>query len=109
MTKFYNMEGESFEVSVGDTKMVELWDIANRSVAQERVGQYDVSTVCLVIDHNYTGVGPPVIFETMIFGDGLDEEYCERYTTKEEAIEGHARAVEFARNRDRVTIAEDPY
>ena len=34
----------------------------------------------------------PILFETMIFG-GEHDQYQERYATREEAVEGHARAV----------------
>jgi len=61
----------------------------------------EVSTVHLVIDHNF-GEGPPLIFETMVFGGAFDEEQ-ERYSTEEEAAEGHARWL--ARVQ---TSAEDP-
>ena len=51
-----------------------------------------VSTVFLAIDHNHFGVGPPILFETMVFRDG---EGCEqeRYSTWDEAEAGHARIV----------------
>jgi hypothetical protein len=46
-----------------------------------------VSTVWLGIDHSFTEIGPPIIFETMIFGkDVLD---CMRYSTEEQALKGH--------------------
>ena len=58
-----------------------------------------VSTVFLGLNHQY-GQGPPLIFETMIFGDrNLVEQYCDRYSTLEEAKAGHAVAVEIARQR----------
>lgn len=53
-----------------------------------------VSTVFLGLDHNYED-GPPILFETMIFG-GKHDEYQERYSTWDEAVEGHARAVKLA-------------
>jgi len=53
-----------------------------------------VSTVWLGLDHSFGG-GPPVIFESMVF---LNEEGKEntdidqmRYSTLEEALEGHER------------------
>lgn len=51
---------------------------------------FKVSTVLLGIDHSFGFGGPPVIFETMVF-PGND---MERYSTKEEALEGHKRMVE---------------
>ena len=57
----------------------------------ELPGNVVVSTVFLGIDHCMTG-GPPVLFETMIFG-GVHADYQERYTTYADALEGHARAL----------------
>lgn len=51
-----------------------------------------VSTVFLGLNHNFYCTGPPLLFETMIFG-GEHDQYQERYTTKKEAIEGHKRAL----------------
>jgi len=51
-----------------------------------------VSTVFLGLDHNYDLEGPPLVFETMIFG-GPKDECCWRYATKAEALEGHGKAV----------------
>lgn len=60
-----------------------------------------VSTVWLGIDHGFNFTTErnyrPVIFETMIFGGPLDQDYQERYCTEAEALEGHARAVEIAK------------
>lgn len=44
-----------------------------------------VSTTYLGINHNFTGTGPPIIYETMIF-PGED---CWRYATRGEAAAGH--------------------
>lgn len=51
----------------------------------------EVSTVFLGLNHNY-GDGPPLIFETMIFGGPMDQ-YQDRYSTEEEAMAGHNFAV----------------
>lgn len=48
-----------------------------------------VSTVFLGCDHNWSGEGPPVLFETMVFGGPLDEEQV-RYCTLAEARAGHS-------------------
>ena len=62
------------------------------TVAKTDVGvsgaKVHVSTVWLGLDHSYDG-GPPLIFETMVFGGGLDLE-MERYSTEAEALAGHA-------------------
>lgn len=50
-----------------------------------------VSTVFLGLDHGYGG-GLPILFETMVFGGKLDENQW-RYSTYQEAVEGHARVL----------------
>lgn len=47
-----------------------------------------ISTVFLGIDHNYLFEGPPILFETMVFGGVLDQEQ-RRYATRSEAYAGH--------------------
>ena len=52
-----------------------------------------VSTVFLSIDHG-DGVGPPVLFETMVFWEGHDLDQSQwRYTSYEAAMTGHAAVV----------------
>lgn len=51
-----------------------------------------VSTVFLGIDHNFFGDGPPLVFETMVFG-GKHDQAQERYSTWNEAEAGHWRWV----------------
>lgn len=64
-------------------------------VKKETIGNYLVSTVFLTLDHQF-GEGPPLLFETMVFPNGSwDEEYMERYSTYQEALEGHKVAVEY--------------
>ena len=69
---------------------------ADRVVAQTATSGGDISTVWLGLDHNWFGVGPPLIFETMVFGGPLDGEQ-ERYATEADAIAGHAAMVERVR------------
>ena len=64
-------------------------------VALTKIGAVDISTVFLGLDHS-NGEGPPLLFETMIFGGPLDEEQ-RRYTTWDEAEAGHAEMVERVR------------
>jgi hypothetical protein len=51
-----------------------------------------VSTVFLGVDHRYHSAGPPLVFETMIFG-GEHDEWQERCSTWSEAEAMHARAI----------------
>lgn len=81
------------------------WSVANGDEARRVAGTtLDngrwVSTVFLWMDHNF-GDGPPILFETMVFGPPSEERpnrlgedlYQERYATWAEAEAGHAAAV----------------
>lgn len=63
----------------------------NRRVDERRFYGARVSTVALGLDHNW-GDGPPLIFETMVFG-GARDGYQWRYHTEVEALAGHRRVV----------------
>ena len=67
----------------------------NRIIARNEINRRRISTVFLGLNHNF-GEGKPLLFETMIF-DGKHDEYQERYSTKEEALAGHAKAVELVK------------
>lgn len=67
-------------------------DSDRRIVNQTAVGEARVSTVFLGIDHNWLGVGPPLLFETMIFGGPHSEWQC-RYSTWADAAIGHDQVV----------------
>jgi hypothetical protein len=70
-------------------------DESYKRVARTEVSNCVVSTVWLGIDHNF-GDGPPLIFETMIFGEGNNapyEDWCWRYSTLEEAEVAHEAIV----------------
>ena len=70
---------------------------AKRHVAEDHLpGGVRVSTVFLGIDHRFGMEGPPVLWETMIFG-GPHGGYQERYTSKADAIAGHLEALRLAR------------
>jgi hypothetical protein len=65
-----------------------------RHVARTGVGDLSVSTVFLGINHQHGIGGPPILYETMIFG--ANDEYCERYETRDQAERGHKEAVKIA-------------
>ena len=66
----------------------------DRHVAKTDLPEHDaeVSTVFLGIDHLFGSEGPPLLFESMIFGGEYDQE-MERYSTWDEAEAGHYRLV----------------
>jgi hypothetical protein len=61
-------------------------------VGDTTIGDARVSTVFLEIDHRFVDEGPPILFETLVFGGPMDGE-MERYATWEEAEQGHADMV----------------
>lgn len=68
------------------------WIVAQ---SQYKDGEIKVSTVFLFLDHRFKkDRGEPILWETMIFG-GSQSDYCERYTSREEAEEGHKKACAF--------------
>jgi len=69
-----------------------------RHVADEYVGEVRVSTVFLGVDHVYDS-GPPLLFETMVFGGSLDGEQ-ERCTNWEQAEIMHKNMVERVKAED---------
>src|SRR3972149_6027051 len=70
-------------------------NLHKRVVGKTSVGEVEVSTVFLGVDHNFSNTGPPILFETMIFG-GKHDQYQERYATWEEAEAMHKAACELA-------------
>lgn len=81
----------------GELKPVDLmtwakwFETANRSIAYDEVNGVRVSTVFLGIDHNFFG-GPPLLFETTIFG-GRHDERTRRCSTLSQAKEMHRKAL----------------
>ena len=67
------------------------FDYAARRVAHDTIGEARVSTVFLGLNSSF-GEGPPLWFETLVFGGEFDDE-IHRYTTWDEAVEGHKNMV----------------
>ncbi len=65
---------------------------ADRVVFQTEIPGGLVSTVFLGLDHQW-GVGPPLLFETMVFRDGESVD-CDRCSTWPQAEKLHQETVE---------------
>lgn len=94
MSDLYILDDERNPVRV---KNIDEWgdwfqDFKMRRVAETHIGKIRVSTVFLGIDHSFGG-GPPILFETMIFGGELDQ-WQERCCTWDAAVKMHNDAVE---------------
>ena len=90
---YYVLDEDGFPIPEPDLTTWARWfqQSEKRIVAQTVIGDVTVSTVFLGADHSFRG-GPPVLWETMIFG-GEHDEYQQRYHTRAKAIAGHTDAV----------------
>lgn len=77
------LPGKSIPIKIGESFKVKL------SEDEVKASGCRLSTVFLGIDHNF-GDGPPILFETMVFG-GKWEGEMDRYSTYDEALMGHER------------------
>ena len=71
----------------------------NRLLKQDRVAPgVLVSSSFLGIHHSFIfrGRSHPILWETMVIG-GPHDRYCQHYATREEALAGHASAVNIAK------------
>jgi len=108
--RFYILRGKEV-VAISSAREWGSWfATAERHVGDDEIGPLRVSTVFLGIDHNFwDDDGPPIVFETMIFGPPEDVEIfgrrrvmrpdldMQRYATWDEAEAGHRVACEIAR------------
>lgn len=97
------LDDDDNSLAVITTKEWSDWFSENserRVIADDTVQNVRISTVFLGLDHNHSGVGPPLLFETMIFG-GDHDQHMWRCSTKEQAEEQHARTVSFVRDNIR--------
>lgn len=76
-------------------KWAQWFETADRHVAEDTCREVRVSTVFLGLNHRLIGSGPPILWETLIVGGERDGD-MERYTSYEDAVEGHARYVQLA-------------
>ncbi len=69
-----------------------------RVVRQELIGDVRISTVFLGID-SQLGNGPPVLFETMVFG-GKNDMHFDRCSTWDHAVAMHEKICALVRSTD---------
>ena len=88
----YILEGHEPVEEPDLLKWARWFETADRHVRDTFRDDVRVSTVFLGLDHSFDD-GPPLLFETMVFVNGLSETQ-ERYSTWSQAEEGHARHVD---------------
>ena len=69
-------------------------------VALTTIDGASISTMFLGLDHSWSEVGPPVLFETMVFDHPTLEGQCYRCATWDEALVQHDSAVAEVSNSD---------
>ena len=93
MGTLYALDGHKIKVAENVVEWGNWMRTNERHVADQDVDGVRVSTVFLGIDHRFATNGPPILFETMVFGGHLDGE-MKRYETWEQAEAGHRKIVE---------------
>jgi hypothetical protein len=97
--RWYILDAEHHVVPCRDLMTWARWmeDIEHRRVDYTQITDACyVSTVFLGLDHGW-GKGPPICFETMIFGGPVElEDYQWRYSSWDDAEIGHQAAVKKA-------------
>lgn len=96
MSDYYDRQGRSLDPD----RWANLFsDRDYQSLIKTLTSSGMVSTVWLGLDHSFgtpdekkSGVRPPLIFETLVYKG--EEEIMYRYSTEEEAIQGHWRVVQ---------------
>ena len=94
MTDKYILVGHDAVPERSLMKWAKWFEKAERIVAKSNCGGVFVSTVFLGINHQF-GEGLPLLFETMVFGENM----MERYSTWDEAVNGHERMCQKVRKQ----------
>ena len=90
----YILDGKTAVKCNDILKWAAWFEKADRRVAKTEKDDIRISTVFLGMNHSFSK-GPPLLFETMIFGGEHDRDLW-RYSTWEEAEKGHLEACKLA-------------
>ena len=98
MKTLYTLDKHDKPKLCEDTLKWAAWfETHDRTVAVDDItSKIYVSTVFIGIDHNFSGKGLPILWESMIFNGALNG-YTERYSSKKAALAGHERVVKIAK------------
>ena len=94
MSKWYTLDENNKPIVATSIIEAATWLDKNperKAVKQEHIDDVFISTVFLGLDHAWDS-DVPVLWETMIFG-GEHDQYQDRYTSYEDALEGHEKAL----------------
>lgn len=89
--RLYILEGHT-PIPAKNTEQWGSWfGSVDHHVADDEIDGIRVSTVFVGIDYSF-GLGPPLFYETMVFGGRFDQ-CIQRYETWDEAEKGHRQWV----------------
>jgi hypothetical protein len=110
MSEFYYLNDDKSYRLATLIKWGEQFGSMDRHLGNDIVNGKWVSTVWLGLNHNL-GEGAPHLFETMVFEKAIGsiEIFCERYSTWQEADEGHQRAIQWIKDGCRLDDCERMY
>ena len=89
---YYDYDGKP----INTEEWLEFWK-GNRVIQQDDYDRGRISTVYIGLDQSFGLGGPPLIFETMIFG-GKFHGHEWRAATREEALKNHMAAYQLMRD-----------
>jgi hypothetical protein len=93
--------------NISTTEDVNEWAESRTNIKNKRIGfeqindDTEVSTVFLGTNYSFMSDGPPMLFETMIFG-GPSNESCYRCSTHAEALIQHKRICDSLRDWEEI-------
>lgn len=93
---YYILGNNNCVLEVPMEQWAKMFEKQNRIVKVTKTNDVKISTVFLGLDHQF-GNGPPLVFETMIFGGKYDQ-YQWRCSTWDAALRNHEEACE--KNKD---------
>ena len=90
----YKLDAQGEPIPEPDLMTWAEWiETADRQVARDRIGNVEVSTVFLGLDHNYSGRGDPILWETMVFGGPMNYDMTRCGGSREQAEAMHQKMV----------------
>lgn len=93
MDQYWILKGKTpFPVSLKEWAQWFEENHKSRRINKTLLGNIVVSTVFLGLNHRFSGDGPPILFETMVFGGEFDQ-WLKRYCTWAEAETGHQEMI----------------
>lgn len=106
---YYILDEAGEPVAMDDVVAWGLWFEAHpdeRGLARDRVrDDVEISTVFLGLDHSFLPSGPPVLWETMIFG-GPDDQAQWRHTSRGHALAFHQELVARAERHESLSVVQ---